>query len=114
MKKIIFLGMLLFSFFVRAAFWAGTDIPLLDDFVVDENEGFSFDTPAGQILTISGSTKSSASSVKTFYKDSLTALGWTQKSATTYKRDQDELTLQLDSTTKGKTTVKLQITFANK
>ena len=111
--KFLFFLFLLFSLTVHAEFFSGTDIPLMDGMTVDENEGFSFDTPAGQIMTISAVSTSSKKEILDFYKESLKALGWQQKSDKEYHRDQDELTLQLTSL-KGKTILKLQLTFANK
>ena len=104
---------LLLSFSVRAAFLQGTDVPLMDDAVINENDSFSFDTPAGQIMTVTAQTSSSSKEVIEFYKESLSALGWKQISSTEYQRDQDELTLQVESR-KNMTLLKLQLTFSNK
>ena len=111
--KIFLLLFLLLSFSVRAAFVSGTDIPLMDGLAIDENEGFSFDTPAGQIVTVLGRTTATKKEIETFYQDSLTALGWRQISSTKYRRDQDELVLQI-SPAVNKIEVRLQLTFSNK
>ena len=105
--------MLLFSVVGRAAFFADTDVPLMDNLVVDENESFSFDTPAGQIVTFVAKTSSTAKEVQSFYEVALEELGWQKVSVRRYKRDQDELELQI-SKLKGQTLVKIQLTFVNK
>ena len=111
--KILWVLLLFVSIAVRAAFVPGTDVPLMDGLVVDENDSFSFDTPAGQIMTVSAQTTAPVKEVKAFYGESLPALGWQQISATQYHRDQDELSLQISSIA-HKTSVKIQMTFANK
>ena len=114
MKLFFFICVMLFASVAgQAAFWADTDIPLMDNFVVDENESFSFDTPAGQIMTFIAKTTSSPKDVAAFYKIALQELGWKQVSEKKYKRDQDELDLQI-SNLKGEIFVKIQLTFLNK
>ena len=111
--KFLFVLLILFSFGVTAAFINGSDIPLMDGMTIDENDSFSFDSPEGQIMTVTTRTKASAKEILKFYEESLSALGWQKTSQTTYHRDQDELTLQILSG-KALTTLKLQLTFANK
>ena len=113
MRKCLIAFILLFCVIAHAEFLSGTDIPLTDDMIVDENESFSFDSPAGQILTISAKTTMAPAQLRSFYKESLTALGWRQMSGSEYRRDQDELSLQI-TPTKGGSTLKLQLTYANK
>ena len=108
-----FCVLFLFQGMGQAAFLADTDVPLMDDLVVDENESFSFDTPAGQIMTFVAKTLNSVKDVNAFYKTALQELGWKQVSVERYTRDQDELVLQI-FTAKGKTVVKIQLTFVNK
>lgn len=101
------------SVFARAEFISNTDIPLMENMVVDDNESFSFDSPAGQIMLITGKTKTSERDILAFYEASLAELGWQKKSATHYVRDQDDLVLQVISGSK-ESVVKIQFTFANK
>ena len=110
--KVLAVLFLVLSISARAAFLSGTDVPLMDDAVVNENESFSFDTPAGQIMTVTVKSSMSKKEVIDFYKESLGALGWQQVSSTEYHRDQDELTLQVESKDHA-TILKLQLTFAN-
>ena len=112
MKFLLALWLML-AFSVQAAFVPGTDVPLMDGLVVDENEGFSFDTPEGQIMTIVATSDASAKEITSFYQESLSALGWKTMAVNQYRRDQDELMLKITSAA-GKTVLKLQLTFANK
>ena len=110
---ICFCVMLLSSMEGWAAFLAGTDIPLMENLSVDESEGFSFDTPVGQITTFVAKTTSSAKQVYSFYQTVLEELGWKRISVSKYERDSDELELQI-SEQKEQTLVKIQLTFVNK
>ena len=104
---------LLVSLSVQAQFLPNTDIPMMDGLIIDENDSFSFDTPEGQIMTVTARTTASAKEILAFYKESLEALGWNRKSATEYRRDQDNLVLKIVPSAR-QNTVKLQLTFANK
>jgi len=111
--KYLFVLCLFWAISTQAAFLNGTDIPLMDDFVINENDSFSFDTPAGQIMTVIATGSASKKEILAFYKESLNALGWQQKTDTKYVRDQDELVLNITQQKKA-TKVKIQITLANK
>ena len=114
MKGLLFFcGLLLWSVSLWAGFIESTDIPLMDGLQINESDSFSFDTPEGQIMMVQAQTESSPREVLTFYQAALKELGWQQKSATTYQRDQDLLVLQVVSQ-KQKTILKIQYTFANK
>ena len=97
----------------QAGFFPGTDIPLMEDFVSDENESFSFDTPAGQIVTFVAKTSRSAKDVRSFYDATLAELGWHKTGALTYEREQDKLSLKMTPLKSG-LSVKIQVTFPNK
>jgi len=115
MKILVVLFLALFlSFPSFAGFIADTDIPLMDELVVNEDESFSFDTPAGQIITFVAKTDRSAEEVRSFYQATLQGLGWLRKSSTQYVRDQDELSLQVFSLKNGGASLKIQCTFVNK
>ena len=113
MKVAFALCFIFFCTLACATFIESTDIPLMDGMEVDENDSFSFDTPSGQIMTVSARTKSSAQEVQTFYQSALTELGWQKRNKTTYYRDQDELVLQITPGAHG-ASLKIQYTFANK
>ena len=85
---------------VYADFLPGTDdIPLMDELSLPESDDFSFDTPAGQILIFEAQTTQSATAVRSFYDNTLTALGWTRDKQDFYHRDGD--TIQLSFPKKG-------------
>jgi len=113
MRFVFALCLVFFCVFAHATFIESTDIPLMDGMEVDENDSFSFDTPSGQIMTVSARTKLSTQEVQSFYQSALAELGWQKRNKTTYYRDQDELTLQIAPVAHG-TSLKIQFTFANK
>ena len=79
---------------VQADFIPATDdIPLMDGITLPETNDFSFDTPAGQILIFEGETKESADAVRTFYAETLTALGWSWQKKDFYTRGKDTFQL---------------------
>ena len=81
---------------VKADFLPGTDdIPLMEGIELTESGVFSFDTPAGQILTIKGETDKTAEEVRSFYGQTLTALGWIRAGADAYTRDGDVIRLNI-------------------
>lgn len=69
------------------------DIPLMDGIILTETEHFSFDTPAGQILTFEGNMKNDISFVRTFYDKTLASLGWQKNKTDFYVRGNDTLEL---------------------
>ena len=113
MRKILLAAGFLLAVCVHAEFVADTDIPLMDGLQVIEGESFSFDVPAGQIVGFGAVTTKSVAEVKDFYQTALMELGWQKQSDTVYRRDQDELTLQI-SRQKKKTLVKIQYALPNR
>ena len=82
-----------------AAFFPGTeDIPLADGIVLDDTADFSFDTPAGQILIFEGTLKTTPAAVRTFYADTLTALGWTHQTPDFFERAGDQMRISYPMT----------------
>lgn len=89
------------SVFVQAAFLPATeDIPLMDGIILTESSDFSFDTPAGQILTFEGKTEKDSSEIRSFYDETLVSLGWKKKEQDLYMRGND--TLQISFSQKNK------------
>ena len=89
--SVILLGM---SICGQADFLPATDdIPLMEGITLSETSDFSFDTPAGQILIFDGTTEKTSASVRAFYDETLTALGWKKVKADFYKRGEDTLQL---------------------
>ena len=113
MRKILLALGVLLAIGVRAEFVADTDIPLMEGLQLIEGESFSFDVPAGQIVGFSAVTAKSVAEVKEFYQTALMELGWQKQSDTVYRRDQDELTLQIIRQ-KQKTLVKIQYALPNR
>lgn len=74
-------------------FLPGTeDIPLMPELSVDITDNMDFDTPAGQIITLEGSSsKVKASDVYSFYQSVLPKMGWKQVKKGYFKRDKDTL-----------------------
>ena len=113
MKFLCLVFALIFIVSAHADFFPGTDIPLMEDFVSDENESFSFDTPAGQIVTFVAKTNRSAQEIRDFYDTALLELGWNKTGSLSYRRDQDKLDLKITPLKTGRT-VKIQVTFPNR
>jgi len=72
---------------------ATDDIPLMDGIVLSETTDFSFDTPAGQILTFDGTTRIEPAEVRLFYDKTLAALGWQKSKTDLYRRGADTFQL---------------------
>ncbi len=115
MQKLFLALCLLLAVCVKAHYIANTDIdiPTMEDAEILESDTFSFDVPAGQIVGLSAVTAKSVAEVRDFYQTALTELGWQKQSETVYRRDQDELTLQI-SRQKQKTLIKIQYTLPNR
>ena len=91
---ISFLALICFCFSSFADFFPGTDdVPLMEDITLPDTGDFSFDTPAGQILVFEGKTNKSADEVRSFYAQTLTALGWTWQKKDYYTRGKDTFQL---------------------
>lgn len=94
MKFLFFLTCLFWIPVVRADFLPQTDdIPLMEGLTLKSTEDVSFDTPAGQILVLEATFSTTPDLVRSFYAESLIALGWTWKKKDTYVRGADTLTL---------------------
>lgn len=89
--RLILFIFLFSSVFVQAAFLPSTeDIPLMDGIILAESSDFSFDTPAGQILTFEGETDKNTSEIQVFYQETLTAMGWIENKTDFYVRGSDK------------------------
>ena len=111
-KLIVFLVGMFLATSVFAGFLPGTeDIPALNDMVFSEDVT-SFDVPEGQILILSGTTHKTLSEIEQFYKTNLTALGWSSTGKNEFKRGNDSLKLDIDSSSNQRT-VKFNLTLSN-
>jgi hypothetical protein len=72
---------------------ATDDIPLMEGIALSETSDFSFDTPAGQILSFDGTTEQTADRIRKFYDETLTALGWQEIRSDFYQRGKDTFQL---------------------
>lgn len=109
-NRIVLLLFLFCGLSVSAAFLPATeDVPLMDGIVLTETSDFLFDTPAGQILTLSAKTQKEIQEIRTFYHDTLLSLGWQKKSSDFYVRGSD--TFQL--TFPNKNEVRFDILLSN-
>lgn len=97
----------LFCIFLIIACWTGLscraesflpeteDIPLMAGIELAAAEDISFDTPAGQILTIHGTGKTlRADEVFSFYDAVLPALGWRRTGSGRFARGEDTFRLK--------------------
>ena len=77
-----------------ADFLPGTeDIPLMPGMQLSETDDFSFDSPMGQVLTVTATTDQTAKEIYQFYDSALISLGWERRSAGAYVRGRDSLKL---------------------
>ena len=94
MKKIIFFLFVLCVDPVLADFFPNTeDIPVMEGIMLTEVTDFEFDTPVGQILTFNAETDNSPQQIRTFYRETLNALGWISEKEDTYVRDSDRFSI---------------------
>ena len=70
------------------------DIPLMDGLTRVE-ETASFDNPAERLVLISAETTQSPQNVTSFYKQTLTNLGWTQVAPNVFKRGSDSFAIKI-------------------
>lgn len=95
MKKWIVLFCSLFVFPVWAQFLPGTeDIPLMDG-LVNVEETASFDNPSERMVLISAETKLSSQKVFSFYKQTLSNLGWQEVKPNSFKRGSDSFFIEI-------------------
>ena len=111
MKFLSFIFCLCFGITVLADFLPQTDdIPLMEGLILKQTDDVAFDTPAGQILVFETTTKNSPESIRSFYAQSLSSLGWTRKKKDSYTRGADTLTLSFPAPNM----VRFDITLSNK
>lgn len=81
------------------SFLPGTeDIPLAPGFVVLNSDAFLFDTPAGQIVSVTIRSESgSFAALDDFYEQALPGLGWRRLNEGQFARDGDSLSWHLVS-----------------
>lgn len=114
MKYFVFLLLWLsISGISSAAFLSETvDIPLMEGMTLsDEEENFNFDTPAGQIVTVTATTAKTEKEVRSFYRETLPSLGWKIKKDDVFHRGKDLLVIKIDTSKEKQTTVSFSMTL---
>lgn len=95
-RNVLYAVLLMPLFLVGAIprFLPGTeDIPLAPDMTISD-EGVTFDTVTGRIITLKGVSKKSIHDIKTFYANTLPNLGWVKIGPLSYSREREQLTLE--------------------
>ena len=78
------------------AYFGGLDdIPVMPGMAELADRSFEFDTPAGRIAEAYASGSVTANQVLTFYGETLPQLGWTPVSPGLYRRDGEELMIEI-------------------
>lgn len=69
------------------------DVPLPENFVIDESTSTFFDSAEGRIAEVNAQGISSVSEVNGFYDSSMPALGWTRIGNLAYKKEGELLVI---------------------
>ena len=77
------------------------DIPLMPDMQLEQDLGFSFDSPAGRIIVLYARSPKTSSAVLDFYASSLSALGW-QGAAGLFQRGPEQLEIKAANSSAGR------------
>lgn len=70
------------------------DLPLAPGLTESADEGVSFDSPGGRIVTAVAQGADSIEAYRRFYDDALPALGWKRLADGRYRRDDEVLSLE--------------------
>ena len=98
------LGFLLLSMLAQPARAEGrfvADIPLMPDMQLEQDLGFSFDSPAGRIIVLYARSPQTRSAVLDFYASSLTSLGW-QGAGSLFQRGSEQLEIKAANSSSGR------------
>jgi hypothetical protein len=79
--------------------WAG-DVPIMQDWKIEPELGFAFDSPNGRIVMIFASTSADEDDIMAFYGQTLAQLGWTG-GAGNWVRDAEKLMIGEVQTARG-------------
>ena len=79
--------------------WAG-DVPIMQDWQIEPELGFAFDSPNGRIVMIFASTSAGADDIMAFYGQTLAQLGWTG-GAGNWVSDAEKLVIDEVQTARG-------------
>lgn len=79
------------------AFVSGIDdLPLMAGLVERSGSAMVFDSPAGRVVEAEASGATSRAEVLAFYAATLPELGWRRQGETTFVRERETLTLEID------------------
>jgi hypothetical protein len=114
--SLFFLLLSLLSFRLDAAdavyFVVLDEIPVMPGLAELADRSFEFDTPAGRIAEAYASGSVTANQVLTFYGETLPQLGWTPISPGLYRRDGEELMIEVAPESPG-VSLRLALSPAN-
>ena len=79
--------------------WAG-DVPIMQDWQIEPELGFAFDSPNGRIVMIFASTAADEDDIMAFYAQTLAQLGWTG-GAGNWVRNTEKLVIGKVQTARG-------------
>ena len=79
--------------------WAG-DVPIMQNWQIEPELGFAFDSPDGRIVMIFASTSADEDDIMAFYGQTLVQLGWTG-GAGNWVRDMEKLVIGKVQTARG-------------
>lgn len=85
----------------RAFLSAVEDLPLAPGLIEDPEAGLVFDSPAGRIVEAQAEGAVTASAVEAFYAEALPELGWRRHGPWRFGREDEVLTLEVASGTRG-------------
>ncbi len=76
------------------------DLPLMQGMVENKEKSVVFEKPQGRIVEAFAIVKAKKSTIETFYKQSLPALGWKHHKRLTFSREGEQLTISIAKTGK--------------
>ncbi len=65
-----------------------SDVPLIEGVTVDTQLSFAFDSPSGRILVLHLETQAADTYIRSSYRDTLIAIGWTKSDGQYVKGDE--------------------------
>lgn len=77
------------------------DIPLMPDMQLEQDLGFSFDSPSGRIIVLYARSPQTSAAVLDFYASSLSALGW-QGTGGQFQRGPEQLEIKAANSSAGR------------
>ncbi len=85
----------------RAFLTAIDDLPLAPGLIENPSAGVMFDTPQGRIVEAIADGATTAEAVSAFYIETLPELGWTQRTASAFAREDELLRLDMQPGGRG-------------